>query len=160
MKGYEVLVGKTAMRVVPEGYFDGFYFTTIERTPTVPLDIALANYQTPFLTLGLPKKLKKYIERRAKNAVSMNDKTKCKQLVFVATHPGLDTVFYTYSAYQFKLNDKSKKEMLAGGAMYLLTLEQVLEYRKYFPNMKISLDFEEDVELLREFGLTEKDYVF
>lgn len=164
MKGYEVIVGKTAIRVVREGYFDGFYFTTMpkeERPITVPLDVALANYQLPFLTLGLPKRLKKYIEKRAKNVVSMSDKTKCKQLLFAATHPVLvDTGFYTYSAYQFKLNNKNKKQWLDGGAMYLLTFEQAMEYRKYFPNLKFFLDFEEEVDLLRGFGLTEKDYVF
>lgn len=163
MKGYEVIVGKTAIRVVPERYFDGFYqpLPKKERPTTIPLDVALANYQLQFLTLGLPKKLKKYIEKKAKNFVSMSDKTKCKQLLFAATHPVLvDTGFYTYSAYQVRLNDKNRKQWFDGGAMYLLTFEQAMEYRKYFPNLKFFPDFEEDIDILRGLGLTEKDYVF
>lgn len=152
MKKYEALVGDTAIRVVP------FYYSEMKKISTIPLDVAFASYQTPFITLGLPKKLKKYIEKRAKNVVSMGDKTKCKQYVF--THCPDGTGIYIQSAHQLKLSDKNKKICFDNRVVYLMTLEQALEYRKYFPNMKFFPDFEEDVELLREFGLTEEDYVY
>ena len=67
MKGYEVYVGEKALRVVGEGYADGFINAKVEGL-TCDLDFALKNYTKPFITFGLPKKLKKYIEKRAKTS--------------------------------------------------------------------------------------------
>ena len=68
----EVYIGKNALRVVREGYSRSFYKYDeryeVEGT-YVPLGIALANFNKPFVTFGLPKKLKKYIEKRAKNVI-------------------------------------------------------------------------------------------
>lgn len=87
MKGYEVYVGDKALRVVEEGYALNFVNAKIEGL-ICDLDFALKNYTRPFITFGLPKKLKKYVEKRAKNFISMSDDTKYNLSVFVGSPDG------------------------------------------------------------------------
>ena len=52
MNGYEVLMTEKINLVLPEGFTKNL----------VPLDFVIKNSPNPFITFGLPKKVKKYIE--------------------------------------------------------------------------------------------------
>lgn len=56
MNGYEVLMTEKINLVLPEGFTKDL----------IPLDFAIKNSQKPFITFGLPKKVKKYIEKNTK----------------------------------------------------------------------------------------------
>ena len=78
----QVYIGKNALRVVRAGYTSSIVslgeWCEAEGT-YIPLGIALANLDKPFITFGLPKKLKKYIEKKAKNIIE-TQKTKIENL--------------------------------------------------------------------------------
>lgn len=84
----QVYVGKNALRVVRAGYTSSIIclgeWCEAEGT-YIPLGIALANLDKPFMTFGLPKKLKKYIEKKAKNII---ETPKSKKGKFSIVAPG------------------------------------------------------------------------
>ncbi|MCH5291981.1 MAG: hypothetical protein J1D88_09560 [Treponema sp.] len=156
MKGYEVYVGEKALRVVGEGYADGFINAKVEGI-TCDLDFALKNCTKPFITFGLPKKLKKYIEKRAKNFISMSDGTEY-DLVAVATLPEEEHLIQVFTTYTKTLNmsEKNKKEW-HGCSNYIMTIEQAKVYQEYFPENR----FYVMGEYWEEFSKTGiKDYDF
>ena len=132
MKGYEVYVGEKALRVVREGYADGFINAKAEGL-TCDLDFALKNYEKPFITFGLPKKLKKYIEKKAKSFISMSDDTEY-DFVAIATSPEEEHIIEAYVTDKkaFNMSEKNKKECHAC-SNYLMTIEQAKVYQEYFP---------------------------
>ena len=84
----QVYIGKNALRVVKAGYTSSFLplgeWSKAVGT-YIPLGIALANLDKPFMTFGLPKKLKKYIEERARNVL---ETLKSKKGKFSVLAPG------------------------------------------------------------------------
>ena len=132
MKGYEVYVGDKALRVVTEGYTRNFINAKIEGL-ICDLDFALKNCSKPFITFGLPKRLKKYVEKRAKNFISMSDDTKYKLSVFVGSPEENDLLMvYNLDLKDMRMCEKNKKKWHSY-SNYLMTVEQAKVYQEYFP---------------------------
>ena len=156
MKGYEVYISEKALRVVGENYANGFINAKVEGL-TCDLDFALKNYEIPFITFGLPKKLKKYIEKRAKNFISMSDDTEYDNLAAVATSPEEEHIIEAYitDMKNLNINEKNKKEWHRC-SNYLMTIEQAKVYQELFPENQFVVMKEE----LGEFSKTGiKDYI-
>lgn len=154
MKGYEVYIGEKALRVVGKGYANGFINAKVEGL-TCDLDFALKNCTKPFVTFGLPKKLKRYIEKRAKNFVSMNDDTEY-DFVAVATSPEEEHFIqaYTTDTKNLNISEKNKKRW-HGCSNYLMTIEQAKVYQELFPENQF-LVMKEELEEFSKTGI--KDY--
>ncbi|MCH5291982.1 MAG: hypothetical protein J1D88_09565 [Treponema sp.] len=132
---YEVYVGKNALRVVREGYSRSFYKYDeryeVEGT-YVPLGIALANFDKPFITFGLPKKLKKYIENRAKNIVEPVKSKKGKFNILVpGPAEGKGMWVFESTDKDMKMTEKNKKTWFCDGSA-LMTVEEATVYAKLF----------------------------
>lgn len=151
MKGYEVYVSKKALRVVGENYANGFINAKVEGL-TCSLDFALKNYETPFITFGLPKKLKKYIEKRAKNFISMSDDTEYN-LVAIATSPEEEHIIDVYATDKEMCNisEKNKKRWHISSS-YLMTIEQAKVYQELFPENRFT-SMKEDSEEFSKTGI-------
>lgn len=156
MKGYEVYVSEKGLRVVGEGYANGFINAKAEGL-TCDLDFALKNYEKPFITFGLPKKLKKYIEKRAKNFISMSDDTEYGNLVAIATSPEEEHIIEAYVANMknLKMNEKNKKEWHKC-SNYIMTIEQAKVYQELFPENRFVV-MKEELEEISKTGI--KDYI-
>lgn len=159
MKGYEVYVGKKALRVVGEGYANSFINKKVEGL-VCDLEFALRNFEKPFVTFGLPKRLKRYIEKRAKSFVSMSDDTECEGFVAVATSPEEEHIIQVFTTDRQNLNmkEKNKKEW-HGSSSYLMTIEQAKVYRELFPENRFYLIEENKLEeFSKETGIKDFDY--
>ena len=151
MKGYEVYVGDKALRVVEEGYALNFVNAKIEGL-ICDLDFALKNCSKPFITFGLPKRLKKYVEKRAKNFVSMSDDTKYKLSVFVGSPEENDLLqVYNLNTKTMRMSEKNKKKWHSC-SNYLMTVEQARVYQEYFPE-NYFIVMEEDLEEFSKTGI-------
>ena len=135
---YEVYVGKNALRVVPEGYsrsfvaWDGSNYKA-EGT-FVPLGIALANLDKPFVTFGLPKKLRKYIEGKAKNIVKVKSGRK-GSITIAAPGPSEGIALWVYSSkgkLKEPITEKNTAKWFKEGAVSLMTVEEGKVYAKLF----------------------------
>ena len=138
---YEVYVGKNALRVVREGYSRSFYkyYEGYEVEGTyVPLGIALANFDKPFITFGLPKKLKKYIESRAKNIVEPVKSKKEKFNILVpGPAEGKGMWIFESTDKDMKMTEKNKKTWFYDGPA-LMTVEEATVYAKLFDKFFLS----------------------
>lgn len=113
MNGYEVLITEKINIVLPEGFIKNL----------APLDFVIKNSQKPFITFGLPKKVKKYIEKHTKFIPSIKTKyPKIKALVQSPTIGGIIDVGITKE----KINYWFEK------GVYVMSLEEAKEYSKYF----------------------------
>ena len=113
MNGYEVLMTEKINLVLPEGFAKNL----------VPLDFAIKNSQNPFITFGLPKKVKKYIEKNTKFIPNIKTKySKIKALVQSPVVGGIIDV----GVSKEKINDWFEK------GIYVMSLEEAKEYSKYF----------------------------
>ena len=130
MNGYEVLMTEKINLVLPEGFAKNL----------VPLDFVIKNSQKPFITFGLPKKVKKYIEKNAKFIPNIKTKyPKIKALVQSPTIGGIIDVGITKE----KINYWFEK------GVYVMSLEEAKEYSKYFnvsfftmdPTIKMILNY-------------------
>ena len=155
MKGYEVYVSEKALRVVWEGYANSFINAKVEGL-TCDLDFALKNYSRPFVTFGLPKKLKKYIEKRAKNFISMSDDTEY-DLVATATSPEEEHVIEinTTNKNGYNMSEKNKKKWHSC-SNYIMTIEQAKVYQELFPENRFFV-MKKDLEKISKTGI--KDYI-
>lgn len=138
---YEVYIGKNALRVVREGYSSSFYKYD-ERYKVegayIPLGIALKNLDKPFVTFGLPKKLKKYIEKRAKNIVKSVKSEKGKFNILVpGPAEGKGMWIFKSTDKDMKMTEKNKKTWLCDGPA-LMTVEEASVYAKLFDKFFIS----------------------
>ena len=155
MKGYEVYIGEKALRIVGKGYANGFINAKVEGL-TCGLDFALKNCSKPFITFGLPKRLKKYIEKRAKNFISMSDDTEY-DLVAIATSPEEEHIIEvcTTDAKNCNMSEKSKKDWHRC-SNYIMTIEQAKVYQEYCPENRFYV-MKEDLGEFSKTGI--KDYV-
>ena len=113
MNGYEALMTEKINLVLPEGFTKNL----------VPLDFVIKNSQNPFITFGLPKKVKKYIEKKAKFIPSIKTKyPKIKTLVQSPVVGGIIDIGTTKE----KINYWFEK------GIYVMSLEEAKEYSKYF----------------------------
>ena len=144
MKGfdnYQVYIGKNALRVVREGYSRSFYKYCegyeVEGT-YIPLGIALANFDKPFITFGLPKKLKKYIEKKAKNVIETPKSKKGKFNILVpGPAEGKGMWIFESTNKDLKMTEKNKKFWFYDGPA-LMTVEEATVYAKLFDKFFIS----------------------
>lgn len=131
----QVYIGKNALRVVKAGYTSSFiplgeWSEVIEGT-YVPLGFALANLDKPFMTFGLPKKLKKYIEERAKNILEV-PKSKRGKFSVLAPGPEEGIGMWIYERKETgALTEKNREEWFRQGAT-LMTVEEAVVYGKLF----------------------------
>ncbi|MCH5291984.1 MAG: hypothetical protein J1D88_09575 [Treponema sp.] len=134
---YEVYVGKNALRVVPEGYshsfvaWDGSNYKG--KGTFVPLGIALANFDKPFVTFGLPKKLRKYIEKRAKNIVKVKGWRKGR-VTIAAPGPSEGIALWIYPSkgkLKEPITEENTKKWFEEGVS-LMTMEEGKIYAKLF----------------------------
>ena len=134
---YEVYVGKNALRVVPEGYshsfvaWDGSNYKG--KGTFVPLGIALANLDKPFVTFGLPKKLRKYIEGKARNIVKVNSGRKGR-ITIAAPGPSEGIGLWVYSSkgrVKEPITEKNTAKWFEEGVS-LMTVEEGKVYAKLF----------------------------
>lgn len=131
----QVYIGKNALRVVKAGYTSSFIplgeWSTVIVGTYIPLGLALANLDKPFMTFGLPKKLKKYIEERAKNVI---EAPKSKKGKFTVVAPGPEEGIGMWIHKRDKdtsITEKNKKEWFRQGAT-LMTVEEAVVYGKLF----------------------------
>lgn len=113
MNGYEVLMTEKINLVLPEGFAKDL----------VPLDFAIKNSQKPFITFGLPKKVKKYIEKNTK--FIPNIKTKYSKIKALVQSPVVGGIIDVGISKE-KINDWFEK------GIYVMSLEEAKEYSKYF----------------------------
>lgn len=113
MNGYEVLMTEKINLVLPEGFTKDL----------VPLDFAIKNSQNPFITFGLPKKVKKYIEKNTK--FIPNIKTKYSKIKALVQSPVVGGIIDVGMSKE-KINDWFEK------GIYVMSLEEAKEYSKYF----------------------------
>ena len=130
----QVYIGKNALRVVRAGYTSSIIclgeWCEAEGT-YIPLGIALANLDKPFMTFGLPKKLKKYIEERARNVLE-TPKSKKGKFSVLAPGPEEGIGMWIYERKKTgALTEKNKKEWFRQGAT-LMTVEEAVVYGKLF----------------------------
>ena len=121
MNGYEVLMTEKINLVLPEGFAKNL----------VPLDFVIKNSPNPFITFGLPKKVKKYIEKNTKFIPNIKTKyPKIKALVQSPTVGGIIDVGTTKE----KINYWFEK------GIYVMSLEEAKEYSKYFNASFFTID--------------------
>lgn len=130
----QVYIGKNALRVVKAGYTSSFLplgeWSKAVGT-YIPLGFALANLDKPFMTFGLPKKLKKYIEERAKNVLE-TPKSKKGKFSVVAPGPEEGIGMWIYERKETgALTEKNRKEWFTYGAT-IMTVEEAVIYGKLF----------------------------
>lgn len=137
----EVYIGKNALRVVREGYSHSFYKYDeryeVEGT-YVPLGIALANFDKPFITFGLPKKLKKYIEKKAKSVVEPIKSKKGKFNILVPGPAEGNGMWIHMAKEDIKMTEKNKKIWFYEGGTALMTVEEASVYAKLFDKFFLS----------------------
>ena len=130
----QVYVGKNALRVVRAGYTRNIAtlgeWCEAEGT-YIPLGIAFANLDKPFVTFGLPKKLKKYVEKKARNIIEA-PKSKKRKFTIVAPGPeeGIGMWIYTRDK-DTSITEKNKNEWFRQGAT-LMTVEEAVVFAKLF----------------------------
>ena len=141
---YEVYIGKNALRVVPEGYsrsfvaWDGSNYKG--KGTFVPLGIALANLDKPFVTFGLPKKLRKYIEGKARNIVKVESGWK-GSITIAAPGPSEGIALWVYPS-KGKLKEPITEKNTATWfkeAVALMTVEEGKVYAKLFNKIFLSV---------------------
>lgn len=113
MNGYEVLMTEKINLVLPKGFVKDL----------VPLDFVIKNSQNPFITFGLPKKVKKYIEKNTK--FIPNIKTKYSKIKALVQSPVVGGIIDVGISKE-KINDWFEK------GIYVMSLEEAKEYSKYF----------------------------
>lgn len=129
---YTALIGKKAVVVVKKINDDT---PLTENLFSVPLDFAIANVDKPFITYGLPKNLKKYIEKNAKNIIPLIKKTKYPKYTALVQSPITGMLIDVF-------NTKEKVKKWFSDGIYVMTLEEANEYRKYFISDFFSMDSE------------------
>lgn len=137
MKEFEVeaLITENVIVVLPSGM----------DTKAVPLDLALNNSEKPFVTYGLPKKLKSYIEKHAK-ATLPKIKTKYPKFTALVQAPSVGRIIDVAESaeepnYWFKMGT------------YPMTLEEAREYSKYFDTVFFTME-DSIKKLLRSLNIT------
>ena len=150
----QVYVGKNALRVVEAGYTSSFLplgeWSKAEGT-YIPLGIALANLDKPFMTFGLPKKLKKYIEKRARNVLEV-PKSKKGKFSILAPGPEEGIGMWIYERKKRgALTEKNKEYWFQQGAA-LMTVEEAIVYGKLFDKFFFSDDTPASDEVEDEFN--------
>ena len=113
MNGYEVLIIEKINLVLPEGFTKNL----------VPLDFVIKNSQNPFIIFGLPKKVKKYIEKYTK--FIPNIKTKYHKIKALVQSPVVGGIIDIGTV-------KEKISYWFEKGVYVMSLEEAKEYSKYF----------------------------
>lgn len=113
MNGYEVLMTEKINLVLPEGFTKNL----------VPLDFVIKKSPNPFIIFGLPKKVKKYIEKHAK--FIPNIKTKYPKIKALVQSPVVGGIIDIGTAEE-KISYWFEK------GIYVMSLEEAKEYSKYF----------------------------
>lgn len=139
---YEVYVGKNALRVVPEGYSHSFIAWDGSKYKGegtfVPLGIALANLDKPFVTFGLPKKLRKYIEEKARNIVKVKSGRK-GGITIMAPGPSEGIGLWVYSSRgKETITEKNVATWFKEGVA-LMTIEEGKVYAKLFNKIFVAI---------------------
>lgn len=111
----EVLEFEKVLLLVPEG------------NNGKPLDLVLANQKKPFLLLGIPKNIKKYIKNKSKDFIEIKEKTKYKKLTALVQSPIAGNIIDISE-------DKEDEEKWFKSGVYVMSLEESQIYKKYFPN--------------------------
>lgn len=142
---YEVYIGKNALRVVPKGYSHSFVAwdgNNYKGEGTfVPLGIALANLDKPFVTFGLPKKLRRYIEEKAKNIVKVKNGKK-GNITIAAPGPSEGRALWVYSSrgsLKEPITEKNTAKWFKEGAVSLMTAEESKVYAKLFSKIFLAV---------------------
>ena len=113
MNGCEVLMTEKINLILPEGFTKNL----------APLDFVIKNSQNPFITFGLPKKVKKQIEKNAK--FIPNIKTKYPKIKALVQSPVVGGIIDIGTAEE-KISYWFEK------GIYVMSLEEAKEYSKYF----------------------------
>ena len=89
----------------------------------IPIEFAFNNTNVPFMAYGLPKNIKKYVEKNAKN-IFPKIKTKYKERAIVQSLPVGSIIDIT--------NTKEKTSYWFKYGCYLMTLEEAEIYKNLF----------------------------
>ena len=133
MDKYEALITNKVILVLPAGL----------NKEAIPLNFAF-NINKPFVTYGLPKKIKSYIEKRATTLPKI--KTKYPKIKALVQSPSVGVIIDVTTT-----NEKVKDWFKEG--IYVMSLEEAIEYKKYFHSKFFTLD-ENIVSILK--GLKEE----
>lgn len=128
MEGYNALVAKEIVIVVQEDFKNNQSYTEI------PLDMALMNIDKPFMTFGLPKKIKRYVEKKAYSIIK-KPKSAYPNILFIVQCPivgkMIDSLSKNFVERIREGSQKSIKEWFNEGC-YVMTLEEAEIYRQHF----------------------------
>ena len=113
MKKLFALITDKAVLVLPDDISD----------LAIPIEFAFNNTDIPFMTYGLPKNIKKYVEKNAKN-IFPPLKTKHKEKAIVQSLPVGSIIDIT--------DTKEKISYWFKYGCYLMTLEEAEIYKKLF----------------------------
>lgn len=120
MDKYEALITNKVILVLPTGL----------NKKAIPLDFAF-NVNKPFITYGLPKRVKSYIEKRATTLPKI--KTKYPKIKALVQSPSVGVIIDVTTT-----NEKTKDWFKEG--VYVMSLEEAIEYKKYFHSKFFTLD--------------------
>lgn len=113
MKKIYALITEKAVLVLPDKITE----------EAIPIEFAFNNTNVPFMTYGLPKNIKKYIEKNTKN-IFPKIKTKHKERAIVQSLPIGSIIDIT--------STKEKISYWFKYGCYLMTLEEAEIYKKLF----------------------------
>ena len=113
MNEYEALVEKNVIIVLPKGI----------NKKAIPLEFAF-NIDRPFMIYGLPKKIQKYVKKNTKNILP-KIKTKYTKIKALVQSPSVGEIMDV-------VETNEKPEFWFGEGIYVMSLGEALEYKKYF----------------------------
>lgn len=152
MEGYNALVAKEIVIVVRE---DMWYFKNNQPYIEIPLDMALMNIDKPFMTFGLPKKIKRYVEKKAYSIIK-KPKSAYPNILLYVSCPIVGTMIFPLSENFVERirvgSQKSIKKYFNEGS-YVMTLEEAEIYRQHFDCAYICAEFEPLNGILNSLGI-------
>ena len=140
---YEVLVRKEVVIVLPSNPKK-----CKKMGNEMPLSLAVTNIRNkPFMTYGLPKDVKKYVEKNAAKVLPKIKKTKYPKVRALVQSPVSGNII------DITDNKQKTEEWFFSSAIYVMTLEEAKEYCKYFNSGFFAMEPEEKI-MLESLGIT------
>lgn len=143
---YEALVRKEVVIVLPSNP------KKCEKMGNeMSLSLAIANIRNkPFMTYGLPKDVKKYIEKNAAKVLPKIKKSKYPKYKAIVQSPISGNII---DISKDKNIYKDVEDWFFTYATYIMTLEEAKEYCKYFNSGFFTMEPEEKI-MLESLGIT------
>lgn len=153
MEGYSALVAKEIVIVVRD---DMRYFKNNHQPYTeIPLDMALMNIDKPFITFGLPKKIKRYVEKKAYSIIK-TPKSAYPNILFYVPCPIVGRMILPLSenfVERIRAGSQKSIKKYFNECCYVMTLEETEIYRQYFDCVYACMEDEPLNGILNSLGI-------